>query len=156
MPWNASSSWAAASGLLAAGPLMSPRRNHRGPSTPRKRAGRRTGFAGAGWPPGWGGGGAMIEPASSMPNGPSTSSSFPPWPDAVLAMSARTSSQIPAARGAAKAATCSSDSPARRVAPITFCWGLSSTRRSVPGSAGSRIDPRSIRAMPSFGASASS
>ena len=60
--------------------------------------------------------------------------------------SARTPSQMPAARGAANAATCSSESPARSVAPTTFCCGLSSTRRSVPGSAGSRMDPRSTRA----------
>src|SRR5829696_5737340 len=44
---KASSSSAAASGVEAAGPLMVPRRNQRGPSTPRKRAGRRVG-SGAG------------------------------------------------------------------------------------------------------------
>src|SRR3712207_8975968 len=35
---NASSRLAAASGVSTAGPLIMPRRNHRGPSTPRKRA----------------------------------------------------------------------------------------------------------------------
>src|ERR687890_2149504 len=39
---------------------------------------------------------------------------------------------------------------------MTFCWALTSTRSSVPGIAGSRSEPRSIRATPSSGASAES
>jgi hypothetical protein len=73
---NACSSAAAASGLSAAGPLIMPRRNQRGPSTPTKRAARRTG-AGAGCP-GCAGGVARTKPASSGPKGPSTSFSDPP------------------------------------------------------------------------------
>ena len=63
---------------------------------------------------------------------------------------------MPPARGAANAEICSRDSPARSVAPTTCCWALRSTRRSMPGSAGSRREPRSMRASPSSGASAAS
>ena len=141
MPRNASSSGAAASGL-AGGRAADHARA--GTTAGRRRRGSGPGgapAAAAGWPPGCGGGGAMIVPASSVPNGPSTSSQR-------AALAGRAASRGPRGRrprcrppAARRTPTPAAATPrpagSRR---STFCCGLSSTRRSIPGSAGSRID----------------
>ena len=54
---------------------------------------------------------------SSTPSGPTASSAVPPWRVMLAAISARISSQMPSERGAAKACSCTADSPEDRGRP---------------------------------------
>src|SRR3954454_1602834 len=95
VPRNVSSRRLACTGSVAAGPVTMPRRNHRGPSTPRKRAACSDGP--------WPGASTGMLALSSVPNGPVPSSASPPASRSELAISLRTSGQMPLRRGAANA-----------------------------------------------------
>ncbi|OLT23663.1 hypothetical protein BJF81_09935 [Ornithinimicrobium sp. CNJ-824] len=122
----------------AAGPLTTTRRNHRGPSTPRKRAGwKATRPSGA--RPG-------IRARSSLPMTPSTASAAPPASTIPRAMSGRSSSHRPVVRGAANTCSWTWEAPKVRVAPTTRPEPCSRSRRiCIPAWAGRRSAPRSRR-----------
>ena len=129
----------------AAGPVIMPRRNQRGPSTPRNRAARRTGCGAVGLPGLRGRGGQDragelgAERALHLAERPALAGGARPR----ARRGRRPRCRRRAARRTPRPAGASS--PERSVAPMTFCCGFSSTRRSIPGSPGSRMDPRSMR-----------
>ena len=83
---------------------------------------------------------------SSTPSGPTVSSAVPPWRVMLAAISPRISSQMPSERGAAKACSCTADSPRTAVTPTTVSASWSTSRRSsMPGMPASHSDPRSSR-----------
>ena len=129
-------------------PVSTPRRNQRGPSTPRNRAGRcplrpsgrRTGR----------------RASSSSPNGPVRSWVEPPCLATCAASSPRRSSQSPSERGAANACNCSEDPSKAALTATTRRVFLSTSMRICrPGRLGTRRAPRSIR-EPSSGSSVTS
>src|SRR5690625_1633161 len=127
-------------------PVSTPRRNHRGPSTPRNLAGRvpvrpsgiRTGR----------------RASSSGPNVPVRSSALPPCFRIDSAISLRSSSQSPSLRGAANACTCNEEPSNARLTATTRRVFLSNSMRTCrPWRLGTCTAPRSIRST-SSGASA--
>ena len=133
-PAKISSNGAATSGRSAAGPVITPRRNQRGPSTPRKRIGCRP----------LSGGSPGTRTCSSGPNGPSASSARPPASVTAVAISCRTSSQSPSLLGAAKAWTWSE--PSSRTTAISGPWSSAMLSWiSNPSTTGTWRLPKSTR-----------
>ncbi len=71
--------------------------------------------------------------SSSSPNSPVTTSAVPPESTMLAAISLRMSIQTPSVRGAAKACSCTAESPSTAVTPVICCsCSLISRRSSMP------------------------
>src|SRR5215468_2978366 len=118
---------------------MRPRRNQRGPSTPRNR----TGSSPPGRPP-WTGSVGVIRATSSTPNGPSASAYWPPLLATSAAISCLTSSHRPPLLGAAKACSCRPLSPCMTVTQAGW-FSTTLTWTSMPSPVGTSRLPKSSR-----------
>src|SRR5436190_14577855 len=128
---------------------MRPRRNQRGPSTPRKR----TGSSAPRRPP-WTGSAGVIRARSSTPNGPSASALWPPLLATSAAISCLISSHRPPLFGAAKACSCRPLFPCMTV--IQAGWlSTALTWISMPSRDGTSRLPKSIRSWLGTSSSAS-
>ena len=141
---NSSSIAAPTCGSSAPSPEMTPRRNHRGPSTPTKRAIRFTG----GWP---GPACAGICASSSGPKTPSTTRVVPPWDRICCSICSRISCHSPLERGAANGCTCrlefAKSSPTATTRPVP---SSTSRRRPRPSRGGIFTPPRSTYGRTAF------